>query len=224
MTIYDDMWSQTFGELPLVACELRVLLPDRWVRFDSLPESKRYADNQVEYAEVLRRQNQLVDELLCGKPGWMVTAGTPPDQFTDLTELSAAAARAVVADIAAQADLADRADLEFLSSLLGTAPTRLTRDYRPAHHEPDSPVRLLHGWPLRWQPGMLDAWLRLIADDERFNTLILDAEFKRLIAPYDGGVDVIVATQEERDQLRQRHVDWLSPHPCGTGFIACTER
>ena len=63
---------------------------------------------------------------------------------------------------------------------------------------------------------MLDPWLRLIADDERFNTLILDADFKHLIAPYDGGVDVIAATREARDQVRQRHRDWLSAHPSGT--------
>ncbi len=186
VTVYDDMWSQAFGDLPLVASELRILLPDRWVRFHSLPESKRYADTEAEYAEILRRQNKLVDEFLCGKPGWMVTTHTPPDNLTELT------------------------------ALLQAEPTQLTRKYRPASFEPNVPAMSMHGWALNWRPGLLNAWFRRIADDERFNTLILDSEFMRLIAPYDGGMDLIVATQDERDQVRQRHIDWLSAHPTGT--------
>jgi hypothetical protein len=170
----------------MVASELRILLPDRWVRFHSLPESKRYAETEAEYAEIFRRQNLLIDELLCGEPGWIVTTGTPPNNLIDLAEL------------------------------LQTEPTQLTRKCRPTSFEPDVPAMSLHGWALNWRPGLLNAWFRQIADDERFNTLFLDAEFKRLIAPYDGGVDVIVATQEERDQVRQRHTDWLSAHPSGT--------
>lgn len=36
---------------------------DRWVRFHSLPESKRYADSPEEYAEIIRRYRTVLAEL-----------------------------------------------------------------------------------------------------------------------------------------------------------------
>jgi hypothetical protein len=36
---------------------------DRWVRFHSLPESKRYPDSEEEYATVLARHHAVLDEL-----------------------------------------------------------------------------------------------------------------------------------------------------------------
>ena len=36
----------------------------RWVRFHSLPGSKRYAENEAEYACVLSRHNVVIGELL----------------------------------------------------------------------------------------------------------------------------------------------------------------
>jgi hypothetical protein len=45
--------------------------------------------------------------------------------------------------------------------------------------------------------------------------LITDAGLQRVYHPYDGGADVILTTNTERDQLRSRHTDWLSVHPSG---------
>ncbi|MFD9737584.1 hypothetical protein [Umezawaea sp. NPDC059074] len=45
--------------------------------------------------------------------------------------------------------------------------------------------------------------------------LITDADLQRTYHPYDGGADVILSTNSERDQLRSRHSDWLSAHPSG---------
>ena len=47
----------------VVGWVLRGVVPERWVRFHSLPESKRYAESEDEEAEVLRRHLTLLDEL-----------------------------------------------------------------------------------------------------------------------------------------------------------------
>ena len=38
---------------------------------------------------------------------------------------------------------------------------------------------------------------------------------KCVIAPYDGGVDVIVDSTEKRDRLKAKYVDWLSDREDG---------
>lgn len=43
--------------------ELPGAYSDQWVRFHSLPESRRYADSDAEYAEILRRHRTVLREL-----------------------------------------------------------------------------------------------------------------------------------------------------------------
>ncbi|WP_328946855.1 hypothetical protein OG259_40655 [Streptomyces sp. NBC_00250] len=56
------------------------------MRFHSLPESKRYAEDESEYAVVLERYNTVLDELFAGEdvyvvtPVWATDAEVPPLQ------------------------------------------------------------------------------------------------------------------------------------------------
>jgi hypothetical protein len=56
---WDDGWSET----PPLAFLLRSAYPDRWVRFHSLPASKRYAETEAERAEILSRHHAVLDAL-----------------------------------------------------------------------------------------------------------------------------------------------------------------
>ena len=58
------LWARAWGDCRPVSYELRGCLHDRWVRFHSLPGSKRYADNEEEYAELIRRHLAVLAELL----------------------------------------------------------------------------------------------------------------------------------------------------------------
>src|SRR5262245_58398633 len=57
---WERMWP---GQDPK-AEDLKYAVPHRWVRFHSLPGSKRYADDPSEEAEILRRHNIVISELL----------------------------------------------------------------------------------------------------------------------------------------------------------------
>ena len=57
-------WQQSFPGCEPVAHHLRVAFPDRWVRFHSLPHSKRYPEDEAEYAMVLERHNRVLGELV----------------------------------------------------------------------------------------------------------------------------------------------------------------
>ncbi|MEU9785489.1 hypothetical protein AB0H92_31775 [Streptomyces phaeochromogenes] len=164
---------------------------DRWVRFHSLPDSKRYPESEDEYTIVLNRYNTILNELFAGTDVFVVTmdwsntptgpAGYPtprqtlhPDSIRWWTESEQ-----------------DDPDPEFHTH------TRLYADRR------------------QWNRGCLDGLLRAVADEALVEVFVADTELRRIHHPYDGGADVILATPAERDHVRDRHPDWLSSHPAG---------
>src|SRR5205814_2205884 len=64
-----DDWQDRFSGCEPLAHEMRVALRPRWVRFHSLPESKRYPEDEVEYESVLHRHNCILGELLVAERG-----------------------------------------------------------------------------------------------------------------------------------------------------------
>jgi hypothetical protein len=56
-------WWERWPSTPLISYMLRDNR-DGWVRFHSLPESKRYAEGESDYLELLRRHNTVLRELI----------------------------------------------------------------------------------------------------------------------------------------------------------------
>lgn len=64
---FEAVWKRRWPmALLAVPYELKTRFSDRWVRFHCLPESKRYAENELEYAVILDRYNTVLDELFSG--------------------------------------------------------------------------------------------------------------------------------------------------------------
>ncbi len=59
----ETCWSRNFYDCPPLAHLLRQKFTDKWVRFHSLPESKRYPESEAEYLEILSRHNVILKEL-----------------------------------------------------------------------------------------------------------------------------------------------------------------
>ncbi|WP_425457790.1 DUF3885 domain-containing protein [Catellatospora sichuanensis] len=62
---------------------MRSRSPDRWVRFHSLPGSKRYPENEGEYGTVLNRHHTVLDQLGAGPVALAITT-----EWTDTAELT----------------------------------------------------------------------------------------------------------------------------------------
>jgi len=58
--VWEARWPT---ELLATPYELKSRFPDNWVRFHCLPDSKRYAESESEYAVVLDRYNTILGEL-----------------------------------------------------------------------------------------------------------------------------------------------------------------
>jgi hypothetical protein len=189
-----ETWQTHFGNCPPVTHLFKQRLKERWFRFHSLPESKRYASDPIEFAELLHRQNTvLADVIGIDEPCVLVWGfhDCYPDYFSEFPAMQ-------------QFKWDKWFDLS-------------SKDPDPNIFEPDEPPFYLHLWisqqPLR--PLMLDEVLLLVADWKITNFFVVNAENTRIFAPYDGGVDVILANSNERDQFKAKYQRWLSNYPEG---------
>ena len=184
-----QLWAQSWPALRPIGHEVRDD-HERWVRFHALPESKRYPEDEQEYAEVLRRHNVLLGELVSRtSPRLLVMTVAWSDSVVP-TAREEALTRAVT-------------DAELWTSVLRE---KDVDDERWTHVYVTSQA---------WQHGVLDPLLRLVADEETADVIVTDDRLRWLVHPYDGGIDIVTRSTQERDQLRDHHSDWLSSHPGG---------
>lgn len=181
-------WSRRWPACRPIGHELRSSARATWVRFHSLPGSKRHPEDASEYDELLGRHNTVIGELV----------------------LDSASAAVQVFTCAWSAESSPTARE---AALARAAPTSSTL-WASIEREAGSWVHLYSG-TLPWRTGVLDDLLRLVADDRTADVLIASADLSRLYHPYDGGADVIASSVEERDRLKAAHRAWLSPHPHG---------
>jgi hypothetical protein len=182
------LWRARRGACPPLAHRFRAAFPDRWVRFHSLPGSKRYPESEAEYAVLLNRHNTVLDELFAGADVFVVTM-----DWSDASEPGVVPA--------------ERQSL---------APDAVRWWSQPDHDDPE-PDSHWHLYADRgpWTYGGVDALLRAVADERLAEVFLADTGLERLYHPYDGGADVILPTPEERDRLRDHHRDWLPVNASG---------
>ncbi|MEU4344391.1 hypothetical protein AB0H00_24535 [Nocardia sp. NPDC023852] len=174
-----------------MADELKHAYPDRWVRFHSLPGSKRYPGTADEYGIVLDRYNTVLDELFIGQEVYLITC-----DWSDHAEPGARP------DDHARWHPGAR----YWTSVCEN-PTETDAELISCTH--------LFVSQIPWRRGAVDELLRAVADDATAGVMIAGLGLERIHHPYDGGADVLLPTTAERDTLEHRHAPWLSDHPRG---------
>jgi hypothetical protein len=180
-------WNRSFPACEPIGHQMRVKFPDRWVRFHSLPDSKRYPENEGEYAVLLERFNVILKAL--SRQAERVVLLT-----TDYSE--------------SPAPVRSQAELQALDPT--AVPWRTV-----AMHELDENFAAPCYWHVFASnrdslPGAFDPVVRLVADDALRNIMIVAPDCRWLLHPYDGGMDVIAESQPARDLLKARYRTWLS--------------
>jgi hypothetical protein len=187
----DNFWREQFRDISPIAYELKRLCSDRWVRFHSLPESKRYAETPEEHRVILERYNAVIEGLnVSGSNLFLITS-----QWGD-----------------SDAPDKDRNELNILD------PDALFWRSLPLHEltKSDDQIFLHLFVSLReWRKGIFDSILGLVADDKLASIMIVNILDKWVYYPYDGGADIILKSTLDRDNLKQKYFMWLSNHPLG---------
>lgn len=182
----DEFWSRTFGSTLPVAYRMRDLFRDRWVRFHSLPDSKRYAETDAEWSTLLERHNTVLSRLA--------------NEGTCLQLLTSCWTGAALPDGPA----AEVCELPWPAEHWRTvALHELDEDPEPNY------LHVFHS-AVEWTSGVLDDVFRLTADDRIANVMIIDATDCWLLHPYDGGMDVIARSPEQRDTMSRELKLWRS--------------
>ena len=164
-----------------------------WVRFHSLPLSERYPETDDDRAILLNRQNRLATEVLGeGAPIWLVqTHWVRPDGCVDI---------------------ADEYDC-----FRETREFALSRAFSFQEDEGDGETSSWHVMAAQtvWTEGAFDTALLRIANEEAGPTLWVSGSDGAVFAPYDGGIDLFVSSNERRDELRSKFAGWLPTNPAG---------
>jgi hypothetical protein len=172
---FRQFWAANYPETLPINYLFKHNLKSRWLRIHSLPESKRYAETEEEWAILLERQNTIIDDLIGQNSVVKVVVNfIETDSFLfkmyDFTNLG------VFKD--------EENETVFQTFIFETV----------------------------WQTNSLNLMLREIADDHlRAFTIGKDC----LIAPYDGGVDIIFKDSATRDFYKSKYKLWLSAREDG---------
>lgn len=187
MTEFTSLWALHHPTGPPIAHLLRQVERETWVRFHSLPMSKRYAESMVEKRVVLDRANKLATRVLgAGSRCWLVHS--EPDHGEAVNDIDA----------------------------YGTINQyRLEFQFDHAAIE-DECVYQVFAAPVVWTAGAFDNLISKVADDELPRPIMLvSAKTGAAFAPYDGGSDLFVPTQADVDALKHEYSRWLSAHSSG---------
>lgn len=185
-------WDRCFPGCEPIGHHLRGSFPDRWVRFHSLPGSKRYPEDEPEYAEVLARHNSVLGVLtLPGEPVVLLTTG-----YSESPE--PVRSYPVLASLDPQA-----------------MPWRSVAMHRLEDGFADPNFWHLFASRREWQPGGFDPIVRLVANHAVANVLVVAEDCQWALHPYDGGMDVVAASPAEQGRLRAAFSAWLSARTDG---------
>jgi hypothetical protein len=178
-------WSDNYPDADPIGYELKWVYEDRWFRIHSLPESKRYADNENEYSIILDRQNSLISDIFGDNQDFIILIGLYTDDLT--TE--------------------NYEDLDYINQYTKVDTLDLHK-LRPEQYE-DEIYYDIFIRTAKWKKHSQDKIMRKIADDE-IRAIFINPGAEIIICPYDGGVDIILKDAETRDQLKRKYTDWLS--------------
>ncbi len=191
-TEFEQYWASGYGSTPPISFLFKWDFSERWVRIHSLPESQRYAASDADWKELLHRQNTMLTDLIGSNAPMLLVTG----EFTDTsapvpTELSPYLS-----------DFSFTTTSPIQLNSLGTDHFGEDTQYYPMFLEST------------WQSGKYDALLRAIAEDN-LRAFFISMEYPCIIAPYDGGVDIILKDSATRDVVREKYAAWLSEREDG---------
>ncbi len=178
-------WENNYSDSYPIDYEMKHVFNERWFRIHSLPDSKRYADNEADYDILLKRQNDLISDLFTSNDFHIITGFFKHNKSEKLTD--------------------DYFDLETFQKL----DTLELHKIRPEEYHDDKMYYDIFLKSAKWKLNDFNSLLIKIADGER-RAMFVNMIVNITIVPYDGGMDVILPDSEIRDKYKIKYKDWLS--------------
>lgn len=174
-------WVSTFGEVAPVGHVLRRQLQERWTRFHSLPESKRYPEEAAEFDELMARHLSVTNGL-----------------FTKGEEIY------VYRSHLGEEKLRGRYKHQVAGRQLGDLMFKL-----PTGIPEEDDLYRVRALKTTWVPDFFNALTKQVANWEESGITFVSPSTRNIYCPYDGGMDVF-AFSASLDTLEGRHQTWMS--------------
>ena len=191
---FQTLWTLNYPNTVPISYLFKHDYSERWFRIHSLPEAKRYADDENEWKNILSRQNEIITDLFgLGTPILIVTGeynwgDNRPVHITDEEEIFRPFTFVRL----------DNIELNKIDPEQYDEPDI----YRPAFAQ------------TIWKPNYHDELLREIANDN-VRAFLVSFDKNIIVAPYDGGVDFILKDNQTRDNYKEKYKQWLSERKDG---------
>ena len=186
---FESLWTTRYSKAIPISHSFRHDYNDRWFRIHSLPESKRYPDNDAEWKILLSRQNSIITDILGENSKMVIVTGQYQHEVLEELDLTT--------DINSIKHFSfvhlDNIDLHKL---------------RPEEHEIGEIYKPMFCETV-WYKDSLDNILRDIAQDN-VRAFFISLDHDTVVAPYDGGIDFVLKDFVTRDKYRTKYGDWLS--------------
>lgn len=186
---FNKFWKEQYPTSLPVAHTLRHDYASRWFRIHSLPESKRYPENAVEWEIVLNRQNTSITDVIGENADIVIITGSY--YFEGHTELH---------------------PIESVESLKRFSFTQLDAiDLHAVWPDDYDAGQIFYPMIARaiWSLNKFDDILRDVAQD-CVRLFFVSINTNTIVVPYDGGVDFIVKDAQTMSVYKAMYRDWLS--------------
>jgi len=177
-------WISEFTSVAPVGHVLRAHLHERWTRFHSLPESKRYAENQSEYVELLNRHLSVASELFhLGETIYVYRShlGEKKLKGRHKHQIAGRLLRETLLKLCAGAHTSEAEDDHYFVRALTTT----------------------------WIPDFFEVLTRQVADWKESGITFVAPSTRNIYSPYDGGMDVF-AFSVSPSVLEGKFRSWMS--------------
>ena len=188
---FDYKWNKFFPNKVPISYLFKYYFPNNWIRLHSLPNSKRYADNAVETDLLLRRQNQIISDCLTSETPVFIVSG---NSFIGDSSIP-------------NYDQVSILQYDFISG------SRINLHEIDPEYFDDGENNDLYFTPafteIVWEQNLHNDLLLKIANDET-HAFLISFEKKIIVAPYDGGLDIIIDDFNLKNQMKQKYHEMLS--------------
>lgn len=185
---FNTFWTTNYPDTIPIPHYFKYGFTTRWFRIHSLSGSKRYPDTEEEWKILLDRHNKIITDLLGDNSSILIVTGDYSSE--GVTELH---------------------PLENVNSIAGfTFISLSTIDLNKL-----SPGEYDYGQLYKpvfceqtWKPKLFDNLLKDIADDQ-LKAFFVSIKNNCIVAPYDGGIDIILKNEKTKNIYKEKYKEWL---------------
>lgn len=188
---FEYQWNSKYPNKVPISYLFKCYFSNSWLRLHSFPNSKRYAENSIEMTQLLTCQNNIIDDCLKDSSSIFIVSG---NFFIGDSEVP-------------NYDQVSILHYDF------TVGSRINLHATDPKYFDDGEDNDQYFIPMfiktLWNPNLHNDLLIKIANDET-RAFFISFEKKVIIAPYDGGLDLIIEDPLLKDEIKKKYNELLS--------------